>query len=60
MARAVEKQHKNLLADIRWYIEAMEDSGELKIQPSDLSNEMGPNLDRVTSAISRPSKLALV
>ncbi len=38
----------------------MEDSGELKIQPSDLSNEVGPNLDRVTSAISRPSKMALV
>ena len=35
VARAVEKQHKNLLADIRWYIEAMEDSGELKIQPSE-------------------------
>ena len=38
----------------------MEDSGELKIQPSDLSNEMGPNLDRLTGANPRPSKMALV
>lgn len=35
VARMVEKHHKNLLADIRGYIEAMENSGELKIQPSD-------------------------
>lgn len=35
VAAMVEKQHKNLLADIRGYIEMMEDSGELKIQPSD-------------------------
>lgn len=35
VARMVEKRHKNLLADIRGYIEAMENSGELKIQPSD-------------------------
>ncbi len=34
VAEMVEKQHKNLLADIRGYIEVMENSGELKIQPS--------------------------
>lgn len=31
----VEKQHKDLLADIRGYVKIMEESGELKIQPSD-------------------------
>ena len=31
----VEKQHKNLPADIRGCIKIMKDSGELKFQPSD-------------------------
>jgi len=35
VARMVEKQHKNLLADIRGYIQTMDDSTELKFQPSD-------------------------
>ena len=35
VALIVEKQHKNLLADIRGYIHIMEKSGELRIQPSD-------------------------
>lgn len=35
VAEMVEKKHKNLLADIRGYIEAMEKSTELKFQPSD-------------------------
>lgn len=35
VAAMVEKKHKNLLADIRGYIEIMERSGELKFQPSE-------------------------
>lgn len=35
VAEMVEKQHKNLLADIRGYLKIMEKSTELKIQPSD-------------------------
>ncbi len=35
VAEMVEKQHKNLLADIRGYISVMEASGELNFQPSD-------------------------
>lgn len=35
VAEMVDKQHKNLLADIRGYISVMESSGELKFQPSD-------------------------
>lgn len=35
VAAMVEKQHKNLLADIRGYLKIMEKSTELKIQPSD-------------------------
>lgn len=35
VAVMVEKQHKNLLADIRSYIAAMGKSNELKIQPVD-------------------------
>lgn len=35
VAEMVDKQHKNLLADIRGYISVMEASGELNFQPSD-------------------------
>lgn len=35
VAEMVDKQHKNLLADIRGYIEIMENAAELKIQPGD-------------------------
>lgn len=35
VAAMVDKQHKNLLADIRGYIEIIEDSNGLKIQPVD-------------------------
>ena len=35
VAEMVEKQHKNLLRDIVGYIKIMEESGELKIEPSD-------------------------
>ena len=35
VAAMVEKQQKNLLADIRGYLKIMEKSTELKIQPSD-------------------------
>ncbi len=35
VAMMVEKQHKNLLADIRGYLKIMEKATELKIQPSD-------------------------
>lgn len=35
VAKAIEKEHKNLLADIRGYIANMEESTELKIQPSE-------------------------
>ncbi len=35
VAEMVGKQHKNLLADIRGYIEIMDNSTELKIQPSE-------------------------
>lgn len=39
VARMVEKEHKNLLADIRVYIDNMEIDGKLKIQPSDFFRE---------------------
>lgn len=35
VAAMVDKQHKNLLRDIDGYIENLEESGELKIEPSD-------------------------
>ena len=35
VAQMVEKEHKNLLQDIRNYISYLEDDRELKIQPSD-------------------------
>lgn len=35
VAKLVEKQHKNLLRDITGYIKVMEESTELKIEPSD-------------------------
>lgn len=35
VAEMVDKQHKNLLADIRGYIAIMENSGELNFQPVD-------------------------
>jgi hypothetical protein len=35
VAKMVEKEHKNLLSDIRGYVDNMEAGGELKIQPTD-------------------------
>ena len=45
VAEMVEKEHKNLLADIRGYIANMENFTELKFQPSDFfmnSNYVDP------------------
>lgn len=35
VAAMVDKQHKNLLADIRGYVEILEESAELKFQPGE-------------------------
>ncbi len=48
VAEMIGKQHKNLLADIRGYIEVMENSIELKIQPNDffISSEYKDSIGR--------------
>ncbi len=54
VSEMIGKQHKHLLADIRGYIDIMENSGELKIQPADF---FIPNEYKDNQGKSRPCYL---
>ena len=48
VAEMVGKQHKNLLADVRGYIEEL---GQLKIQPSDFSKKVHIRISRIKQCL---------